>query len=298
MELNDLVQLGVLFTVRLSTFVLPENRWRGIGDNVAKYSIMLKPSRLKKGVSKLEHFFPSGLPGDRDAKQLLAAITKRYVEETMIYTRLSQRPDWRPPMSVAGLDLIKAEQGDGKGVVLWLAPQVATHILTRIAVHDAGYRVCHLRNWMHGPSPTWFGRTVLNPLYWRVENRIADHVVIPTQGPAGAVRRMRRLLRDGAIVSLRGLGSSNAPRVLPLFGGKMELATGAPRIALGEDASLVCVHSEHANQGWKLVFSRLRARGEKSDVDSLVQEFSGIVRTTILKCPDLWPVQHRQFIAS
>ena len=295
-EANDLVQSAIHLYANAATGLLPPGRWPAAARAVARASARLRPARTRTGTRRIERFFPDGPPGGLRAEALLERITAGYVEETMLYARLTRRPDWRPKLTVQGLEPLAAAQRDGRGVVLWSVHQHCTSLLMRAALHDAGHRVHHISHWTHGPSSTRYGRATLGAAHVRVEERLGARVVIPPAGPLVALREIGRIVRGGGIASFRGIATADAPLRLPLLGGGMSLATGAPRTALRSKALLLAVHARReAVDRWTLVLTLLDARGAQRAIDALAGEFARLTARALVESPELWPVYDAQF---
>lgn len=213
----------------------------------------------------------------------------------MIYARLYWRPAWRPRLNAYGLEELAAAAAKG-GVVLWCVNQTSITMLLKLLLHDAGYTMHHVRNWAHGPIPTRYGRRVVNPLFWKVEDRYARHLEVRSRSPLSMLRGAGRLLRDGGIVGLRGVANSTGPVVLPVLGGWMKIALGAPRTALKYNAALIAVHCRpEGPAGWEFTFTPLGRQFGRS-VESVTEEFRQICERAFTEAPELWPVRHRQFL--
>ena len=292
-DLNDFFQTAVFLLVCIPALLLPPRYWSSLTGTIARLSVSLRRGRSREMKEKMERFFPGGVPGDLPVKELLKRITARFIEEMMIYVRLAGRPNWRPNMQIEGLQHLDTALAKG-GIVLWSVNQISCVILVRVLLKEAGYHVHHVRNWAHGPSSTGYGRRVLNPLYWRVENRYASHIVVRREGPFRALCEISHALRDGGIVSFRGVENSDAPVTLPLFSGRAKIALGAPRSALCLNASLIAVRCSSVDaENWTFTLTPVSGNG---DIEPMVEEFRKLCEQAILDSPDLWPVQFRQYV--
>lgn len=294
-QFEDAIQTAVFLAIWFPAIALPPRHWPALIGTVARLSVSLRRDRSRELMDKTRRFFPGGIPGGLSTQELLTRIISRYIEERMIYIRLAWRPKWRPDITVGGLEHLDAALAKG-GVVLWSVNQTTSVLLSRVLLNDAGYRIHHVRSWAHGPSSTSYGRKVLNTLHWIVENRCAEHIIVARESPFRALREITNVLRDGGIVSFRGVDNSDAPVTLPLFHGYMKIALGAPRTAFRNNASLIAVRCCSGDFGsWHLTFTPLDRRGAHN-IESVAEEFRQTCEQAISDSPDLWPVQFRQFL--
>lgn len=283
----------MLLFISFPALLLPTRFWPTVARGIAGLSILLRPGKARGEIKRIEQLLPKGIPQRHNAKSLLSVVTARYIERSMIYVRLAWRPHWRPRATIGGLDDVAAAMEKG-GVVLWAVNQIASLIVLRLLLHDAGYRLNHVRSWNHGISRTRYGRRVLNAFFWNIEDRYADHVVLPFRGPFGALRQVNRILRDGGLVSFRAVANSEAPVSLPLLGGCMQVALGAPRAALKSQAALFTVHCRY--DGQEIRHYSLTPIDISQGIETATREFGAICKQAMEDNPDLWPVNNPQFV--
>jgi len=280
---------------------LPEARQRGIARGVARGSLALRRLRARRHEAKIAAFFADRPELRARARSLLLEIVASHVEETMALRRLGVDPGWRPRVELHGADAVEAARGGGGGVVLWLLPQVLTPLLAQLTAHDRGWDLLHLRHWTHGGGHTRLGRRLVGRRNWRIEERHLRTAVITPQGPTSALRAMLRHLRRGGVGSVVGIAISDAPVTLPLLGGRVVIARGAPWLAQRAGASLFAVRGEPPAPGdtaFALHFERLPRPAEAGDEDPLrppTEAFASVLARALETAPALWPVNWRTF---
>jgi lauroyl/myristoyl acyltransferase len=108
---------------------------------------------------------------------------------------------------------------------------------------QSGIRISHLTAPRHGFSSTRFGGVFINPLITGVERRylveriLMSEMTMPTEvRVVAAMRRMRKQVLAGGIVSISALCNDWGPVVVPILAGTTRLAYGAPGLAHDTDA--------------------------------------------------------------
>ena len=103
-------------------------------------------------------------------------------------------------------------------------------------------------------SSTKYGMRVLNPLISSVEERyLAARIVLSQSGSAIATRKLMRCLNDNGIISVTGNNHSNNCSRLPFLNTDIDIAVGAPRLALKTGAALLPVFTIRDDEGGFLV---------------------------------------------
>ncbi len=158
---------------------------------------------------------------------------------------------WAEELRVEGLEHLHAASAEGRGAILWVMPFVFAPLVAKRSLAAAGVAIHHVSRVGHGFSPTLLGRTVLNPIWTRVECRyLAERIVLPPEGitPA-ATRHVVDLLHRNRVVSIT-LGRNGAQIVhVPRPGSSLRVATGAPHLAFRHGAALLPVWSARTAPG-------------------------------------------------
>ena len=150
---------------------------------------------------------------------------------------------WRPHIELVGRHHLEAALERGHGAILWVAPFVFSSLVTKMALHEAGYAVSHLTRVSHGYSGSRFGMRVLNPLRSRIEERfLAKRVVIGADGSvAGPLKHLTNRLRANGVVSIT-IGAVGAkPCRCACLNGWFGIASGAPNLMVRTGAALLPV---------------------------------------------------------
>jgi lauroyl/myristoyl acyltransferase len=202
---------------------------------------------------------------------------------------------WAPKLSLEGeTHLIGALEG-GKGAVLWVSPTVFNSLPTKIALHGKGYKVSHLSSPGHGFSETRFGIEKLNRVRCIPEDRyLAQRIVFDSAAPTSAMRRMMRALQAGEVVSIVAANTEGFEMVhAPIFGGRLPVAVGAPRLAALTGAPLlptfVLRDPEH---GFRIIIEEPIALDAKAPADqrtvAAASEYLRRSEPWIRRYPEQW----------
>jgi lauroyl/myristoyl acyltransferase len=174
-----------------------------------------------------------GDAGRRRAEAIVQDLKSAVYEMRMQDLRSWWPGGWHPRMNLEGQNHLESALALGKGAILWVAPFVFISGPTKIALYQAGHRVSHLSSLQHGSSETRFGVRYLNRVRCIPEDRyLTERVVFDRNAPSTAMRRMMRTLKAGDIVSIVAASTEGSDVVRgPVFGGRILMAVGAPRLA-------------------------------------------------------------------
>ena len=243
---NDLAMLAKLPLAALVAWTLPEPAW----DRVAAAAAATGRRKAARILPHLEAFARGtelGAP--------IEAIVRGHAQNVRLvqaqYLRCYHPSSWRPGIRLEGREHLDRTLGAGRGAIVWVVPFVFSTLVTKMALHAAGYGLVHLSRAEHGGSPTRFGVHVLNPVRVRIENRhLAERVVIGEGCPLGeAMRTLSRRLAENKVVSITVGAQGVKTRAAPFLGGELRVATGAPSLALRTGAPLLPVFTVREGPG-------------------------------------------------
>jgi lauroyl/myristoyl acyltransferase len=238
-HISDLITGLSLALLLLPSWVLPEPLWAPLCGAWIRVAALFKSSAIRRNAKTIRTAL--GL-AEVAATEAMARDLKAAVHEMRMQDLRGWRPGgWNPRMVLEGEDHLRQALGAGKGAVLWLAPFVFNSGPTKIVLHQKGYRVSHLSSTKHGVSETQFGVRYLNRVRCIPEDRyLVDRIVFDRAAPSTAMRRMVRALKAGEVVSIVAASTEGSDMVLgPIFGGRLPVAVGAPRLAALSGAPLL-----------------------------------------------------------
>ncbi len=243
-----------LAALLVPAWVLPEAAWSPLWRGAARIPLLTSRKAVRRN-AKLIHAALDHV--GRHGAEAIAQDLKAVVYELRMQDLRAWRPGgWHPRMRLEGEAHLKAALAHGKGAVLWVAPFVFNSGPTKFALHRAGYGLFHLSSPQHGYSETRFGVGCLNRVRCIPEERhLAERVVFDRNAPATAMRRLMRALKAGGVVSIVAASTEGSDVVKgPVFGGRLPVAVGAPRLAGSTGAPLLPVFTVRDRQaGFRIV---------------------------------------------
>jgi lauroyl/myristoyl acyltransferase len=294
--------LGTLFDLLAGAvlgLIVPPRKWSALAR---WWVVRLEPSFAKRRqqlAAQLARAIPPSLLGRPAADLALDHLAARF-EKRLLVMRHYIAPAWAPQVELRGAEHLTRAAQSGRGAVLWLADFVFRTPLCYAALAAAGYRVCHLSGPRHGFSQTRFGMTVLNPIMTRVERRyLAERIVIsdlalaPELRVLAAMRRLKKRLLAGRIVSVSALANTWAPLEVPILNGKSRLAHGAPGLAyeVGVPVLPVFVTRDDAGQFLVTVEEPLPLASNlprRAAAVLAAQAYANLLEGYVLRYPEQW----------
>ena len=224
---KDLGLLGLLPALALLAAATPERAWPILADRLAGLRLALRGARTAEEVARL-----AAVVGARPLRLTPAQCWRAHLANNylawMVLLRCWGRAGWRPAARLEGAAQIEAALARGQGGILWVAPFAFSDLVTKLALHKAGYAVAHLSRDTHGFSTTRFGRHVLNPIQTRVERRyLAERLVMSDERSVGPLRELTACLRQNRLVSITLAATGRRTRQVPFLDGCIRIATGA-----------------------------------------------------------------------
>ena len=240
-RMSDVVAAVGLAALVPPSWLLPERLWAPLWRASARIPVLTSRRAVERNAKLIQAAL--GEP-DRRRAEAIAQDLKAAVYELRMQDLRAWRPGgWRPTMALEGEEHLKSALAAGRGAVLWVAPFVFNSGPTKIVLHQGGHRVSHLSSPQHGFSETRFGVKVLNRVRCIPEDRhLAERIVFDRNAPSSAMRRMLRALKAGEAVSIVAASTEGSEMVEgPIFGGRLRVAVGAPRLAALTGAPLLPV---------------------------------------------------------
>ncbi|MBL8710005.1 MAG: hypothetical protein JNL25_12490 [Rhodospirillaceae bacterium] len=240
-QLSDIATLAGLAALVLPAWLLPERFWAPLWRALARIPVLTSWRAIRHTGRTIQAAL--GEP-DRWRGEAIAREVKATVYEMRFQDLRAWRPGgWHPRMTLEGEEHLRRALEGGAGAILWLAPFVFNSGPTKIILHERGYAVSHLSSPQHGYSPTRLGVKFINRIRCSPEDRyLAQRIVFDRHAPATAMRRMMRALKAGEVVSIVAASTEGSELVKgPIFGGRLPVAVGAPRLAALTGAPLLPV---------------------------------------------------------
>jgi lauroyl/myristoyl acyltransferase len=219
---------------------LPERLWRPIAWMLQPLAV---PIYVRGGASHTKNLIRD-LMGPRTS----AKLSRKVIQDIALGEFISileilrdYRPGgWRPKIKLAGAHHLNEAHNVGKGAILWISYTHGAKLVSKLAIHRAGYSVSHLSRPRHGLSPTRFGIRFLNWIQTTIENRyIAERIIIQDGEFQKAVRSLMARLRANRVISITVLRDAARPTEVSFLEGRVILADGACRLSYRTGAALL-----------------------------------------------------------
>jgi lauroyl/myristoyl acyltransferase len=232
---SDLFTAGKLFCCALAALT-PQRHWAAASRLIAGVHLRLRSAKRERIAHVCERYL------DTDPAQLELQVIAAEYEENIEAIRENLPGGWERPIELRGAASIEQARRLGRGAVLWISRFAHSDLVAKRALWRAGYAPSHLSHVRHPFSATRVGARFLNPIRLRAENRYLERRVLVSYGQARpALEVLKQVLRGNGVVTITAIGSGRKVITLPLLGGTLRLATGAPRLALDTTAALIPV---------------------------------------------------------
>ncbi len=292
-QLSDLGAIASMVLLLPLAWLLPERLWAPLCRARIGLSALIGAGAIKRTAKTVRKALGRS---DIASSEAIIRGLKAAVHEMRLQDLRAWRPDgWKPHMVLEGEEHLRAALSGGRGAVLWLAPFVFNSGPTKIVLHQKGYRVSHLSSPKHGVSETQFGVKYLNRVRCIPEDRyLADRIVFDSTAPTTAMRRMVRTLKAGEVVSIVASSTEGYEMVKgPIFGGRLPVAVGAPRLAGLTGAPLLPAFTvRDPKLGWRIIIEpQIAIASDKSSDErciAAVAEFLARSEPWVRQFPEQW----------
>ena len=286
MTLGDALQLSKIVAGTAIAWCVPPRYWRKVASAAG-------------GISQADQCWPvyNAILGQKYTKAEIARIRERrhtYSRELKFQILGLAGPwrAWRPDIRLNGeVNLQDALKG-GRGAILWVLETTFSTLITKMALHRAGYYACQLSRPGHGFSSTPFGIRFLNPIWTRVEDRfIAERVVIYGETAAEALTVLRKRLAANGIVIITLAPQAHKFAEVPFFHTQIQLPTGPGKLALTSSAALLPVFSfANHNGGFDVSIDApvYPADGSIATVENIIAAYAKRMEQFVSEHPDQW----------
>jgi hypothetical protein len=166
------------------------------------------------------------------------------------YLREMRPGGWRPNILLSGTEHIDDALRHGVGVILWVVPARCSGLIVKKSLKEAGYSIAHFSRSFHGMSHSLYGRMVLNKIIVNSESKYLSHrLLVDDEENMRSVRWARKFLESGGILSISMSRLGKQRVTAKVLGSSIDLATGAPNLALRTGAVLLPVVTRPGGAG-------------------------------------------------
>ena len=142
---------------------------------------------------------------------------------------------------------------------------------------------------------------MLNPIRTGVERRyLAERLVIGRTGAVGALRQLARRLRANRAVSISAIGMAHQLYRVAFLNGSVQMAGGAPSLAVQTGAPLLPVFTGRDPDGsWRTVIEPPLVRRDdwerEEAVERLLLQYATLLEYYAARWPDQFRPAHLNF---
>jgi lauroyl/myristoyl acyltransferase len=290
---SDIATAMGLAALLLPSWLIPERFWASVWRAMMCAAVPLNRPEIRRNADNIQAALnePGRMRADAIARDQKAAIYELCMQDLRGW-----RPGgWQPRIVLEGEQNLTGALARGNGAILWVSPFVFNSGLTKIALHRRGYRVSHLSSTIHGFSQTRFAAAFLNRVRCAPEDRyLVQRIVFDQAAPSTAMRRMIRVLRAGEIVSIVATSTEGSEMVEGrIFGGRILVAVGAPRLAALTGAPLLPVFTvRDPKLGFRVIVEApIEMEPGRSPKESCVGAIAAYLRRSepwIVDFPEQW----------
>jgi lauroyl/myristoyl acyltransferase len=288
---KDLGLIGLLPVLAALAFASPEGAWPVLADRLAGLRLWLRGARSTDEVDRIK-----AVVGTRSLSLTPAECWRGHLANNylawMQLLRCYHPRGWPAAVRVEGGAEIDAALRQGKGAILWVSQFAFSDLLTKRALHDAGYAVSHLSRDTHGFSETRFGRRWLNPLKTRIERRyLAERLVMTHDHPVGALRKLALRLKQNRLVSITVGPTGRKTRSARFLDGRIRIATGALALAWQTGAPVLPVFTLRAPDGGFITHIEPALPGghglpRSGASDAMLATYASLLEAHVVRSPD------------
>jgi lauroyl/myristoyl acyltransferase len=267
---------------------LPQRFWKGISARLARVHLRFRRSNIARFSSVFERRINmSAADLERDC------IASGY-EEGIEAIREVLPGGWHPPIKVCGNESLDEALRRNRGAVLWVGEFWHSDLVTKKGLAEAGYQLTQLSTVGHPYSSSRFGSRVLNPIRLLAENRYLTRRVLMVYSKAQpALTALASALRQNGIVTIAATASGTRILEVPMLGGILRLAAGAPMLALRTGAALIPVFTVPDNQGGYTIhigpdISAVAAAENKERLKLMGIRFASLLEPFVVDHPTQW----------
>ncbi len=278
----------------LVSWLVPERFWRPTRTALMHFQRRLglkmrQRNRAAKRIAMIESAIGRPLTANESAEVDYRTSSGGFDDRLRIFR--SYHPlGWNPDVTLIGAERLDAALERGRGAVLWVAVFSSARLITKIALHRAGYAVHHLSRPGHGFSNTELSTQYLNPFWVRIEDRyLAERIRITDAETLRAVKTIRQRLLANQIVSITDLHEATRTVRAPFLAGYRHFTTGPPHFALSTGAALFPVFTiDTGYRSFEVVIAEPVYPAPDATIESIIGAYSTALGEMAERHPHLW----------
>ena len=294
---KDLGLLGLLPILAAFAWATPEAVWPSLAGRLAGLRLALRGGRAAGEIARIEAVVGTRPLGLTPAACWRAHLTHNYLA-WMQLMRCYHPRGWSAAARLEGRAELDQALGQGRGGILWVAQLAFSDLVTKRALHQAGYAVSHLSRDSHGFSETRFGRRWLNPIKTGIERRyVAERLVMTDEHSLAPLRDLALRLRQNRLVSITVAPTGQRTGRVRFLDSSIRIATGALALAWQTGAPVLPVFTLRAPDGElvtriepAIALDRRLARA--CAMDTMLAAYGRLLEAYALRSPDQFPLAY------
>ncbi len=216
-----------------TAWLLPRGAWPAIARMAATVSLGLQPRATRARVEKVKAVLGRGL---QDPRRVVLEATALGIENRMMVFREFRPVPGRSRIRLSGTELLDRALAEGRGTILWMSPLTFMPLVSKVALHQAGYHITHVGTPGHHPIMRAAERRYIT-------ERLEQH----DESIAHLPHILERLSAHGLVTVMMGTSTRN-PGV-PFLGGTIRIGTGIPSLALRAQCPLLTMFLDRPRAG-------------------------------------------------
>ena len=288
---QDFYLLVYIPVIALIAWLLPERLWSVVCRSLVRLSMALHYSRARGYHQKFNEILGRHGAALGVKETLVCYLAKNHLARVQCM-QCHAPGGWSPSIRLEGKEHIERALAAGKGAILWIAPMASKDLITKMALHQAGYRVSHLSRFDHGFSTSLWGGRVFNPLWTRIEERyLIERLVMSPSKQVTPLRLLVKRLRANRVVSVTANHEGvKYPHTMSFFNGTIQLAEGAPSLSVATGAALLPVFTVRESDGTYVTriepaLVSTTPGNAAQDIDSRMKQFIQQLESYVLDHP-------------
>jgi lauroyl/myristoyl acyltransferase len=296
-DLKDLGLIGLLPALAALAFATPERVWPALADRLAGLRLRLRGARAAAELDRIGAVVAAPQLGLSPAACWRAHLANNYLG-WMQLLRCYHPCGWQAAIRLEGRAEIDVALSQGKGAILWVTQLAFSDLVTKRALHQAGYAVSHLSRDTHGFSETRFGRRWLNPIKTVVEGRyLAERLVMTDRDGIDPLRELTLRLEQNRLVSSTVAPTGRRTGRVRFLGGQIRIATGVLALAWRTGAPVLPVFTLRRPDG--VFVTRIepalvpdRRLERAAAIEAMLAAYGALLEVNVLCSPDQFPLAY------
>jgi lauroyl/myristoyl acyltransferase len=299
MSAKDLYEIVMLAVSSIPAWVLPQHKWRWLARFMAHINLWARPRHFRSYKKSIEMTLTRAVQGtpDVDGRQIqLDFVANNYEARYFQILRFYRPGRWTPELRLSGRENIEQALAAGNGAILWVYPFVFYSLVSKMSLAQAGFPPVHLSRPGHGYSNSKLGIRYLNQIQTRAEDYyIAERITLGSEENSSALRLLIRRIRENRVLTITANAEGRKLHSVPFLDGEINLASGAPNLALSTKAALLPTMTVREPSG-EFVVHVEPALQAPDDAESrhegevvLARQFAQLLEDYVYRYPDQWP---------